>query len=117
MHIYLYSQLGIHNTMSKPSKHKYFPQEFIDTMAARFKALGEPNRLRLLSLVIGGGRSVGNLVDKTGLSQANVSRHLAALARAGIISRKKVGLSVYYQVADPAIIKICHIVCDSCKNA
>lgn len=85
----------------------------LEMIAERFRALGEPNRLRLLIALEQGEQCVGKLVDATGLSQANVSRHLGALVQSGILARRKSGLQVFYRVADPGIFEMCDHVCGS----
>ena len=64
-------------------------------VAERFRVLSDPLRLRLLNALSAGEKSVAELVDATGASQANVSKHLGVLARAGLVSRRKAGLYVY----------------------
>jgi ArsR family transcriptional regulator len=56
---------------------------------------------------------VGELAERTGLEQANLSRHLQFLHQAGIVERRKEGLRVFYHVADPSIFDLCTIVCGS----
>lgn len=83
-------------------------------MATKFRMLGEPTRLAILrALMMQGEMNVGRLVDDTGQSQANVSKHLKLLAQAKLVSRRKEGLQVYYRLSDPIVEKICHLVCDS----
>jgi DNA-binding transcriptional ArsR family regulator len=82
-------------------------------IADRFKVLGEPLRLHLLHLLKGGERTVSALVEATGASQANVSKHLQILRRAGLVERRKQGLMAYYSVLDPSIFPICDLVCGS----
>lgn len=87
--------------------------EALELIAERFRALGEPNRLRLLIALEQGEQCVGDLVESTCLTQANVSRHLGALVQSGILSRRKAGLQVFYRVADPGIFEMCDHVCGS----
>ena len=83
----------------------------LDLIAARFRLLGEPLRLRILAALSTGERSVGELVTLTGAGQANVSKHLAALSQGGLVSRRKVGTSIYYAIADPTAFTLCDVVC------
>ncbi len=87
------------------------PAAMLDQLADRFKALAEPNRLAILSTLHAGELSVGELVDETGLGQANVSKHLDVLRRYGFVERRKDGLNVFYRVADKAVFRICDIMC------
>ena len=86
-------------------------------VASRFRSLGEPTRLKILSLIEGGEMTVGQLVGRLGFSQANISKHLKVLTEAGILSRRVQGTSVYYSIGDPVILKICDVVCDSAADA
>lgn len=70
-------------------------------------------RLRLLRALIEGEKSVGALATETAGTQANVSRHLQTLAEAGLVSRRKEGLQVFYSIADPSIFELCELVCGS----
>jgi ArsR family transcriptional regulator, arsenate/arsenite/antimonite-responsive transcriptional repressor len=80
-------------------------------VAERFKALGEPARLQILSCLRGGEMTVGELVDKTGFGQANVSKHLQLLHAMGFVRRRKDGLFVYYALADNGIFQLCDTMC------
>jgi ArsR family transcriptional regulator len=83
----------------------------LELVAERFRVLGEPMRLRLLDGLRSGERSVGELVDRTGATQANVSRHLALLHGAGLVSRRREGTTVFYALTDPSIFQLCDLVC------
>lgn len=86
--------------------------EGLDLVARRFKALSDPSRLKVLNqLMCEGEASVGDLVERTGLTQSNVSRHLGLLRDEGIVSRRADGQRALYTLADPTIAAICDIVC------
>jgi DNA-binding transcriptional ArsR family regulator len=82
----------------------------LEQIAARFKLLGEPMRLRILQAVCKEPRTVNDIVNATGSTQANVSKHLALLAAAGILTRKKDGQRVYYGMKDQLTVKLCELV-------
>jgi ArsR family transcriptional regulator len=83
-------------------------------MAQKFRALGDPTRLAVVrALLEGGEQNVTQLVAATNHSHANVSKHLKQLFKTGIVGRRKEGLQVFYQLADPVIEKMCRLVCDS----
>jgi DNA-binding transcriptional ArsR family regulator len=88
----------------------------LEMVAERFRVLGDPLRLRLLNALGDGERSVTKLVEETGASQANVSKHLAVLLQAGLIGRRKEGLFVYYACTDPNVFQICDVVCGSLRD-
>ncbi len=71
-------------------------------MAAFLKACADQTRLRLINLLAAEGEvCVCHLVDVLGTNQPKVSRHLAYLKRAGLVSDRKDGLWVHYQLAAP----------------
>ena len=92
------------------------PDDAIEMIAGRFKVLGEPNRLRLLNALRSGERTVTELVQGTQSTQPNISRHLQALADAGLVQRRKVGVAVYYAIADPEVFAMCDLVCGSLQK-
>jgi ArsR family transcriptional regulator len=94
------------------SRAKMTPQS-IDLVAERFRTLGEPMRLRLLEALRAGEFSVGDLVERTGGGQANVSKHLQILLAGGLVARRKEGTTVLYSLADPSVFRLCDIVCGS----
>ena len=82
----------------------------IDHLANRFKLLGEPMRLKILESVCHYPHTVNEIVEMTGSTQANVSKHLALLASAGILTRKKAGQFVYYGMKDKLVMQLCSMV-------
>jgi DNA-binding transcriptional ArsR family regulator len=95
---------------------KKLTDESLEYVAYRFKLMGEPMRLRLLSLLRDGEMCVQDLVEKSGAGQANVSKHMALLTSNGIVGRRKDGLHVYYHIADDTIFTMCDIVCDGLSS-
>lgn len=85
--------------------------ELLALVAARFKALAEPARLEILNALRAGELTVGELVEETGLGQANVSKHLQLLFGLGFVTRRKDGLFVYYVLADKTVFQLCDIMC------
>jgi ArsR family transcriptional regulator, arsenate/arsenite/antimonite-responsive transcriptional repressor len=72
-----------------------------ESLARRFKALGDPTRLRLLSIIAGhdGAEAcVCDLTEPVGLAQATVSHHLKVLVEAGFLTRAKRGTWAYYAI-------------------
>jgi ArsR family transcriptional regulator len=95
---------------------KSLPPHTLDLIAQRFRAMGEPMRLRLLMSLQEGERTVSELVDEHETSQANISKHLQVLTAVGLLRRRKQGLNVFYAIADPSIFNLCEIVCGSLKK-
>ncbi|HSM00912.1 MAG TPA: metalloregulator ArsR/SmtB family transcription factor [Acidimicrobiia bacterium] len=78
-----------------------------DTLAARFRALGDPARLRLLSLIAECGEACAcELVDPVGVSQPTVSHHLKVLHEAGLVDRERRGKWIHYWVVDDALAEL-----------
>ncbi len=96
--------------MKMPPTHALTPA-LLEALADRFKALAEPARLSILNCLRTGEMSVGDLVEKTSLGQANVSRHLQVLNTMGFVRRRKEGLFVYYALADQRVFQLCDIMC------
>lgn len=102
--------------MSKKTSIHALSHEALELVAARFRVLGEASRLKLIQALQPGEKSVSDLLQVTGLTQANASRHLQTLTQAGILSRRKEGLKVIYSIADPGIFRLCEHVCGGAKR-
>jgi DNA-binding transcriptional ArsR family regulator len=92
------------------------PEDLVELIARRFRAIGEPLRIRLLDELRGGETTVNDLADAVGASQQNVSKHLAVLADAGVLGRRKEGTYVYYRIADTDVLDLCEEVCGSVQQ-
>lgn len=88
-------------------------QQVLKQVADYFQALSDCTRLRILNLLREGEQNVGDLARACGCTSANVSRHLAMLVKLGLVSREGRGTSVYYQIADPSVFRLCEVVCDN----
>ena len=95
---------------------KQLSDQALNLVAQRFKALSDPLRLRLIMALMEGERNVGDLVVSCGATQANVSRHLQTLTEVGILKRKKIGLHVFYDIADRTVFDLCDLVCGSVEE-
>ncbi|HSA56152.1 MAG TPA: metalloregulator ArsR/SmtB family transcription factor [Gemmatimonadaceae bacterium] len=85
--------------------------ELIRLVAARFRALSDPARLQLLNVLRDGEATVSDLVEATGLGQANVSKHLALLHQLGFVRRRREGIYIWYQLADRDVLRLCDLMC------
>jgi len=92
---------------------KDLPVEALEQVAAHFRALSEPTRLRILNLLQDGERSVGDLAELCEYTSANISRHLSILSKHGFVKRVTRGTSVYYDIADESVYTLCDLVCGS----
>ncbi len=99
-------------TMAKPA----LSPPMLARVAEQFRALAEPSRLCLLNALFERERTVGDLVATTGLSLANVSKHLGVLHRAGWVEREKRGTEVWYSLADQRTLALCELMCNRVRE-
>src|SRR5262245_55046461 len=92
------------------------PDELVELMARRFRAMSEPVRIRILLRVCSREASVNDLAHELGASQQNVSKHLAVLADSGLVGRRKDGTRVYYRIVDNHVEGLCEDVCGSVQE-
>lgn len=93
------------------------PPALLEQAARRFKLLGEPVRLQLLSeLHAHGEQTVQQLVEATGQSHANASKHLRLMLQEGFVARRQEGLYAYYCIDDPTLMALCTVVCSRLRE-
>jgi DNA-binding transcriptional ArsR family regulator len=92
------------------------PEPLVELIAQRFRVIGEPMRIRLLDHLREGAATVGGLREALGTTQQNVSKHLAVLHQAGIVTREKRGNHVVYSIADESIFGLCEEVCGGLRR-
>src|SRR3569833_3426291 len=71
----------------------------------------KPTHQKGLNILRNGEHNVGELCEDLGCSHANISKHLAQLAQAGVVERELRGNAAYYSIADPSIYALCDLVC------
>ncbi len=99
--------------VEQSSESSQLPPAALTLVADFFKVLSEASRLQIVCCLKTGSKNVTEIIEETGLGQANVSKHLKILAQAGIVSRQPQGANVYYQVSNPFIFELCELVCNS----
>ena len=77
-----------------------------ETEARLLALLAHPIRLQIVELLRHGEVCVCDMQTALGQRQAYVSQHLMALREAGLLTRRKDGLHVYYQLSDPSILRV-----------
>jgi DNA-binding transcriptional ArsR family regulator len=85
-------------------------------VAEYFKVLSELSRLQVLCALKSGTKNVSEIMEATGLGQANVSKHLKVLAQVGMVTRQPKGVSVYYAIADQSIFDLCELACQNLET-
>lgn len=78
----------------------------VDVKAKLFRGFSDPTRLTILETLRGGPLTVGEIIEMTGLSQSNVSNHLACLRGCGLVAAEKRGRYVHYALSDPRVAAI-----------
>jgi ArsR family transcriptional regulator, cadmium/lead-responsive transcriptional repressor len=71
-----------------------------------FRGFSDPSRLSILEALRDGPRSVGELVETTGLTQSNTSNHLACLLDCQLVTREQQGRFAYYQLSDDRVARL-----------
>lgn len=88
-------------------------KKMVELVARRFQVLGEPCRIRILQALQSGPRTVNEIVRDLEGNQPNISKHLQILFDAGLVDRERSGNSVFYNIADPVVFRLCELVCRS----
>ncbi|HSP41271.1 MAG TPA: metalloregulator ArsR/SmtB family transcription factor [Luteolibacter sp.] len=84
----------------------------LERVANLFRAFAEGTRLAIIQELKEGELTVSEIVERLTTSQANVSKQLKLLHDAGLLTRRKQGTQVLYQIADPMVFELCRTVCD-----
>ncbi|MGA7870437.1 MAG: metalloregulator ArsR/SmtB family transcription factor [Candidatus Binatus sp.] len=95
----------------RPKSRRALTPQALEMVAARFRAMGEPLRLRILHELEQGERSVSALAQSVGSTQPNVSKHLRILQDSGLVRRRPEGNSAFYSIADEMVFELCEMVC------
>ena len=95
---------------AEPEKPR-LSREALERVAGIFAAFADATRLAILQELRPGRLSVGGLVTALGTSQANISKHLKLLHQAGLLTREREGLQVFYRAAEEAVYDMCQYAC------
>jgi DNA-binding transcriptional ArsR family regulator len=85
-------------------------------LAELFSALGDPTRLRIISTLLAGEMSVGEIVVKLDMTESAVSHQLHELRRMRIVRNRKNGRQVYYTLDDNHVVKLYHMGLDHVQH-
>jgi DNA-binding transcriptional ArsR family regulator len=99
--------------MKVTKRHAKLSSEAVALVAGRFRVLGEPLRVRILEALRDSEKNVTELVEATGSTQSNISKHLRTLQEAGLVGRRQSGNQVFCYIADPSVFELCDAVCES----
>ncbi len=96
---------------NRNGNHK-LEEELYERRAGICKAFANPIRLKILDLVAQRSRPVSDLHQRLGISEANLSQHLAVLRAAGVISTQRRGKQVHCSLAIPEVKQACALISD-----
>lgn len=82
-----------------------------DSAAELFRLLSTPIRLKIISALCGHEKNVSQLLAEIDTTQPNMSQHLAALHRAGVLARRREATQIYYRIASEPAAALCRAVC------
>ena len=85
-------------------------KDLIEFRADVLKALAQPTRLKIIDFLRDGERCVCEIFPAIGEEQSNTSRHLNMMQSAGVLSRRKDGLKIYYAIKHPEILEVIDLV-------
>ncbi len=79
--------------------------------AELFRLMATPIRLKIISALCGQEKNVSQLLDEIDTTQPNMSQHLAALYRAGVVSKRRDATQIYYRIGSDRAASLCRAVC------
>jgi ArsR family transcriptional regulator len=85
--------------------------EVFDLAARTFRVMSAPMRLRIISALCEGEKSVSQLLDIVQTTQPNMSQHLASLFRAGVVGKRRDGVMIYYRLTNERVVSLCRTLC------
>lgn len=91
-------------------------KELVEYRAEILKALAQPTRLKIIDFLRDGERCVCEIFPAIGEEQSNTSRHLNMMLSAGVLSRRKDGLKIYYEIKHSETLEIMDIVTNIVKQ-
>jgi DNA-binding transcriptional ArsR family regulator len=95
---------------------KKMTPEMISRVAARFRALADETRIRILLRLREGEANVSALAAGLGIGQASMSKHLALLRDEGLLELRREGNQAFYTIRDRDLFELCALVCDGVRR-
>lgn len=84
-------------------------EEIYELHADICKIFSNAKRLEIINTLKDKEMSASGLIEKIGLSKANLSQHMSVLKSKGVILTRREGVNIYYRIANPKIIQACHL--------
>ncbi len=95
--------------MKRSDENKKLMNKIFEMQCEICKALGHPLRIAIVDRLKDDETSAADLINELGLSKANLSKHMAMLAHAGIVETRREGRQIFYSLTDPDIQRACSI--------
>jgi ArsR family transcriptional regulator, virulence genes transcriptional regulator len=73
------------------------------------KIFSNAKRLEIINTIKDKEMAASELIERIGLSKANLSQHMSVLKSKGVILTRREGVNIYYRIANPKIIQACHL--------
>ena len=84
-------------------------ENLYELQADTCKIFSNAKRLEIINTLKDQEMSATELIEKTGLSKANLSQHMSVLRAKGVILARRDGQTIYYRIANPKILQACHL--------
>ena len=84
-------------------------EKIYDLQADICKIFSNAKRLEIINVLKDKELPACELIEKIGLSKANLSQHMSILKSKGVILTRREGTNIYYRIANPKIIEACHL--------
>lgn len=84
-------------------------ENLYELQADTCKIFSNAKRLEIIDTLKDQEMSATELIEKIGLSKANLSQHMSVLRAKGVILTRRNGLNIYYRIANPKILQACHL--------
>jgi ArsR family transcriptional regulator len=81
--------------------------ERLQLIANRARALGDPTRIRILSVLERGRQPVGQIAERAATRQSTASKHLQVLFHAGLVQRRRDASAVFYWLTSDDVLRCC----------
>ena len=86
-------------------------EQVFNSAAELFKLMATPIRLKIISALCGQEKNVSQLLTEIDTTQPNMSQHLAALYRAGVVAKRRDATQIYYRIGSDRAATLCRAVC------
>jgi DNA-binding transcriptional ArsR family regulator len=86
--------------------HRY-SDEHLHLIATRGRALADPTRVRILTVLRRGEQAVGQIAVAADTRQSSASKHLQVLYHAGLVRRRRDASTVFYSLSSPEVLRVC----------